>query len=60
MNLEEFTIRLNELDTHLVAVLRMFEEDTGVKIGTAVVEINQDGVYEVFTGLNFPEPQEAE
>lgn len=59
MNLQEFTARLDELDDHIAAVLQMFEDDTGVKVGSLLVTINQDGDYEMTTGLDFPASEDA-
>jgi hypothetical protein len=57
MNLQEFNSRLKELDGHLAAVLQWFESDTGVTIGSLLVELDEDGLYTVFTGLNFSEEE---
>lgn len=59
MTIEKFTISLNEFDRHLIAMLHSFEEDTGIKVGFVMVQINEDGDYEVSTGLDFPEPKES-
>jgi hypothetical protein len=55
MNLQEFNSRLKELDGQVAAVLQWFENDTGVTVGSLLVELNEDGAYTVFTGLNFSE-----
>lgn len=60
MNLQEFTARLDELDGHIAAVLQMFEDDTGVRVGSLLVTINQDGDYEMTTGLDFSASEDAE
>jgi hypothetical protein len=57
MNLQEFNSRLKELDGHLAAVLQWFESDTGVTVGSLLVELDEDGLYTVFTGLNFSEEE---
>jgi hypothetical protein len=57
MNLQEFNSRLKELDGQVAAVLQWFESDTGVTVGSLLVELNEDGTYTVFTGLNFSEEE---
>jgi hypothetical protein len=57
MNLQEFNSRLKELDGHLAAVLQWLESDTGVTVGSLLVELDEDGLYTVFTGLNFSEEE---
>jgi len=57
MNLQEFNSRLKELDGQVAAVLQWFENDTGVTVGSLLVEFNEDGTYTVFTGLDFPEEE---
>jgi hypothetical protein len=59
MTLEEFNARLKELDGQLAAVLQWFENDTGVKVGSLLVELDEEGTYTVFTGLDFPEEEAA-
>jgi hypothetical protein len=59
MNLQEFTARIDELDGHIAAVLQMFKDDTGVKVGSLLVTINEDGDYEMTTGLEFPASKDA-
>jgi hypothetical protein len=41
----------------LAAVLQWFESDTGVTVGSLLVELDEDGLYTVFTGLNFSEEE---
>ena len=55
MNLQEFNSRLKELDGQVAAVLQWFESDTGVTVGSLLVELGEDGEYTVLTGLDFPE-----
>jgi len=57
MNLQEFNTRLKELDGQVAAVLQWFESDTGVTVGSLLVELDEDGLYTVFTGLNFSEEE---
>jgi hypothetical protein len=57
MNLQEFNSRLKELDGQVAAVLQWFENDTGVTVGSLFVELNEDGAYTLFTGLDFPEEE---
>ena len=57
MNLQEFNSRLKELDGQVAAVLQWFESDTGVTVGSLLVELNKDGEYTVLTGLDFPEEE---
>ena len=57
MNLQEFNSRLKELDGQVAAVLQWFENDTGVTVGSLLVELNEDGAYTLFTGLDFPEEE---
>jgi len=57
MNLQEFNSRLRELDGQIAAVLQWFESDTGVMVGSLFVELDEDGTYAVFTGLDFPEEE---
>jgi hypothetical protein len=57
MNLQEFNSRLKELDGQVAVVLQWFESDTGVTVGSLLVELNEDGTYTVFTGLDFPEEE---
>jgi hypothetical protein len=59
MTLKEFNARLKELDGQLAAVLQWFESDTGVKVGSLLVELDEEGTYTVFTGLDFPEEEAA-
>jgi hypothetical protein len=37
--------------------LQWFESDTGVTVGSLLVELNADGAYTLFTGLDFPEEE---
>lgn len=60
MTIEEFAVRLDELDNHLVSILHLFEKDTGVKVSNVTVHAVEDGAYDVCTGLDFPEPEKAE
>jgi len=60
MNLEEFAVRLNEFDQHVAAIMQIFENDTGVKIGALEACRDDDGHILVFTGLDFPSAEEAE
>ena len=53
MTVEEFNVRLEQLEDHLIAVLQAFENDTGVKVETAMIELDNDGFYEVSVGLDF-------
>jgi hypothetical protein len=57
MNLQEFNSRLKELDGQVAAVLQWFESDTGVTVGSLLVELDENGEYTVFTGLDFPEEE---
>jgi hypothetical protein len=57
MTLEEFNARLRELDKHIAGVLQWFEDDTGVTVGSLLVERADDGDYHVYTGLDFPEEE---
>ena len=57
MNLQEFNGRLKELDGHIAAVLEWFKSDTGVTVDSLLVELGEDDVYTVFTGLNFLEEE---
>jgi hypothetical protein len=57
MNLQEFNSRLKELDGQVAVVLQWFESDTGVTVGSLLVELDEDGTYTVFTGLDFPEEE---
>jgi hypothetical protein len=59
MTLEEFNARLKELDGQIAVVLQWFENDTGVKVGSLLVELDEEGTYTVFTGLDFPEEEAA-
>ena len=60
MTLEEFTARLDEFDQHVSAIMQMFEQDTGVIISSLEAMRDDDGTILVFTGLDFPEKEEAE
>jgi hypothetical protein len=53
MTVEEFNVRLEQLEDHFVAVLQAFENDTGVKVVTAVVELDNDGFYEASVAFDF-------
>jgi hypothetical protein len=57
MNLQEFNSRLKELDGQVAAVLQWFKNDTGVTVGSLFAELNEDGAYTLFTGLDFPEEE---
>jgi hypothetical protein len=57
MTLEEFNARLKTLDEHIAGVLKWFEDDTGVTVGSLLVELADNGDYHVFTGLDFPEKE---
>ena len=57
MTLEEFNARLKELDGQIAAVLQWFESDTGVIVGSLLVELDEDNAYKVYTGLDFPEEE---
>ena len=59
MTLKEFNARLKELDSQIAVVLQWFENDTGVKVGSLLVELDEEGTYTVFTGLDFPEEEAA-
>jgi hypothetical protein len=59
MTLKEFNARLKELDGQIAAVLQWFEGDTGVRVGSLLVELDEEGTYTVFTGLDFPEEEAA-
>ena len=59
MTLKEFNARLKELDGQIAAVLQWFENDTGVTVGSLLVELDKEGTYTVFTGLDFPEEEAA-
>ena len=60
MTVEEFNVRLEQLEDHFVAVLQAFENDTGVKVVTAVVELDNDGFYEATVGLDFVNARQTE
>ena len=60
MTLEEFAVRLDEFDQHVAAIMQMFEDDTGVKIGSLEACCGDDGHIFVRTGLDFPPVEEAE
>jgi hypothetical protein len=59
MTLEEFNARLKTLDEHIAGVLKWFEDDTGVTVGSLLVELADNGYYHVYTGLDFPEEEAA-
>jgi hypothetical protein len=41
----------------VAAVLQWFENDTGVTVGSLLVELDENGEYTVLTGLDFPEEE---
>lgn len=57
MKLKKFNARLKELDQQIVAVMQWFQSDTGVTVGSLIVELTGNGDYHVFTGLDFPEEE---
>lgn len=59
MTIEEFNARLSEFDGHIAAVMQMFEEDTGVKIGFVEACRGDDDYVFVRTGLDFPSVEET-
>jgi hypothetical protein len=60
MTIEEFNVKLEQFEDHLIAVLQAFEDDTGMKVVTAVVELDSDGFYEASVSLDFANPGKTE
>jgi hypothetical protein len=60
MTIEEFNIRLEQLENHLVAALQLFENDTGVKVEIATIELDGDNFYNVSAVLDFVNARKTE
>ena len=60
MTIEEFRARLDEFDQHVVAIMQMFKDDTGVTINDLEASSRNDGTIVVYTGLDFPKQKEAQ
>jgi len=60
MTIEEFNIRLEQLENHLAAAVQLFENDTGVKVEIATIELDDDNFYNVSGVFDFVNARKTE